>query len=205
VRSDIVVGGVFPDYELPDHTRTPRRLSHLQGKHNTMILTLGRGAFCPKDRQHLAQLVAFSSQCGVGYTRLVTVTSEPWHDSANLRLAAGAHWPFLHDARGEVRDDLDLAEYTTGGTAMIPHTFVLEPGLRIHKIYNGYWYWGRPSLVDLHRDLRDITMNLRFDFDLGAPEVKGAWERGERHRFFPYDMSFEQTLSTMGVSGTANG
>jgi len=23
---------------------------------------------------------------------------------------------------------------------MIPHTFVLEPGLKIFKIYNGYWY-----------------------------------------------------------------
>jgi hypothetical protein len=22
---------------------------------------------------------------------------------------------------------------------MIPHTIVLEPGLVIHKIYNGYW------------------------------------------------------------------
>jgi hypothetical protein len=25
---------------------------------------------------------------------------------------------------------------------MIPHTFVLEPGLRIFSIYNGYWYLG---------------------------------------------------------------
>jgi len=26
MRSDIVPGGAFPDYELPDHTRTQRRL-----------------------------------------------------------------------------------------------------------------------------------------------------------------------------------
>ena len=31
MRSDIVPGGTFPDYELPDHTRTPRRLSEIQG------------------------------------------------------------------------------------------------------------------------------------------------------------------------------
>ena len=31
---------------------------------------------------------------------------------------------------------------------MIPHTFVLEPGLVIYKIYNGYWFWGRPSPED---------------------------------------------------------
>ncbi len=27
---------------------------------------------------------------------------------------------------------------------MIPHKFVLEPGLKIFKTYNGYRYWGRP-------------------------------------------------------------
>ncbi len=31
MRSDIVPGRAFPDYELPDHTGTLRRLSELQG------------------------------------------------------------------------------------------------------------------------------------------------------------------------------
>ena len=30
MRSDIVPGATFPDYELPDHTDTPRTLSELQ-------------------------------------------------------------------------------------------------------------------------------------------------------------------------------
>jgi hypothetical protein len=47
MRSDIVPGGVFPDYELPDHTNTKRRLSDLQGE-DPLILTLARGHFCPK-------------------------------------------------------------------------------------------------------------------------------------------------------------
>jgi hypothetical protein len=29
MRSDIVPGGIFPDYELPDHTGTQRKLSEL--------------------------------------------------------------------------------------------------------------------------------------------------------------------------------
>lgn len=29
MRSDIVPGGTFPDYELPDHTGTVRKLSEL--------------------------------------------------------------------------------------------------------------------------------------------------------------------------------
>ena len=32
MRADIVPGAVFPDYELPDHTSTPRKLSELQGE-----------------------------------------------------------------------------------------------------------------------------------------------------------------------------
>ncbi|GAP54707.1 hypothetical protein AHiyo6_12720 [Arthrobacter sp. Hiyo6] len=32
VRSDIAPGGIFPDYELPDHENVPRRLSELQGE-----------------------------------------------------------------------------------------------------------------------------------------------------------------------------
>jgi hypothetical protein len=188
---------------LPDHTQRPRTLSAIQGEHNTMILMLGRGGFCPKDRQQFAQLVAFSSQCGVGYTRLVRITGDQWHASVNLRLSVGAHWPFLHDPQRTVRDDLDIAEYTApgGDPSMVPHTLVLGPGLRVHRTYNGYWYWGRPSVADLHRDLREVSQQIRFDFDLAAPEVRDAWERGERHRFFPYDAPFERALAEMGVSG----
>ena len=36
---------------------------------------------------------------------------------------------------------------------MIPHTLVLKPGLVIHRVYNGYWFWGRPSFSDLWSDL----------------------------------------------------
>ena len=51
---------------------------------------------------------------------------------------------------------------------MIPHTIVLKPGLVIHRIYNGYWFWGRPSVVDLWHDLRDVTREIRPDWDLSA-------------------------------------
>jgi peroxiredoxin len=44
MRADIVPGGVFPDYELPDHTNTVRKLSDIQGR-DPMILTLARGHF----------------------------------------------------------------------------------------------------------------------------------------------------------------
>jgi peroxiredoxin len=49
MRSDIVLGSIFPDYELPDHTTKRRKLSELQGQH-PMVLVLSRGGFCPKER-----------------------------------------------------------------------------------------------------------------------------------------------------------
>jgi peroxiredoxin len=44
MRSDIVPGGIFPDYTLPDHTNTARTLSELQGR-DPMIVLLSRGHF----------------------------------------------------------------------------------------------------------------------------------------------------------------
>jgi peroxiredoxin len=48
MRSDIVPGGSFPDYELPDHTGKVRKLSELQGN-DLLILTVARGHYCPKE------------------------------------------------------------------------------------------------------------------------------------------------------------
>jgi hypothetical protein len=39
---------------------------------------------------------------------------------------------------------------------MIPHTPVLEPGLRVYKVYNGYWFFGRPTVEELRLDLRAV-------------------------------------------------
>ncbi|MFZ1928386.1 MAG: hypothetical protein WAU50_04570 [Candidatus Sulfotelmatobacter sp.] len=53
MRSDIVPGGIFPNYELPDHEGKLRKLSELQGA-DPLILTLARGHYCPKEhQQHL--------------------------------------------------------------------------------------------------------------------------------------------------------
>ena len=46
MRPDIKPGGRFPDYELPDHTNTPRKLSEIQGE-DPLILTLARVTNAP--------------------------------------------------------------------------------------------------------------------------------------------------------------
>jgi hypothetical protein len=67
---------------------------------------------------------------------------------------------------------------------MIPHTLVLKPGLVIHSVYNGCWFWGRPSTDDLWHDLREATREIPPDWDLATPGLRAAWEAGDRTRSY---------------------
>jgi hypothetical protein len=78
---------------------------------------------------------------------------------------------------------------------MIPHTLVLEPSLRVFKIYNGYWFWGRPSVEELRQDLRAVTQKIRPDWDLGTPGLRAAWDQGEKAKFFPYGKRLSEVLA----------
>jgi peroxiredoxin len=194
MRADIVPGAVFPDYELTDHTGTRRKLSYLQGA-DPLILVLSRGAFCPKDRRQAEGLIQLHREMEVGYCRLVTISTESLVVTNEYRTGVGAHWTFLSDAGRKVQNDLDIAEYTDPThNPMIPHTIVLEPGLIVFKIYNGYWFFGRPTIEELRQDLRSVLKRCRPDWDITSPELKAAWERGEKSRFYPYGKSYAQTL-----------
>jgi peroxiredoxin len=194
MRADIVPGAVFPDYELSDHTARRRRLSDLQGP-DPMILVLSRGGFCPKDRRQAEGLVQLHREMEVGYSRLVTISTDNLAATNEYRAGVGAHWPFLSDAGRIIQKDLDIAEYTDkANNPMIPHTIVLEPGLIVFKIYNGYWYFGRPTIEELRQDLRAVLKKCRPDWDITSPEMKAAWERGEKARFYPYGKSYAEVF-----------
>jgi peroxiredoxin len=183
VRSDIRKGGTFPDYQLADQSGKRRSLSELQGG-NPLVLHLSRGGFDPKERQFVRQLVDVYPQLRNAYTRLVLISNDNQLNTNEFRDAFGATWPFLSDPDRTIQKDLDIQEYTDPEHCpMIPHTFVLEPGLKIYKIYNGYWYWGRPTMTELHMDLRAVFQEIRPDFDLAAPGLREAWERGDREQF----------------------
>ena len=183
MRSDIVPGGIFPDYELPDHTEAMRRLSELQGD-DPLILTLARGHYCPKEhRQHL-ELAALYPQIAVAYTQIATISTDDHHTIQEFRASVGAPWPFLSDPGRTVQQDLDIQEYTDPEhDPMIPHTLVLKPGLVIHSVYNGYWFWGRPSVEELRQDLRAVTREIRPDWDLSTAGLREAWDSGDRSPF----------------------
>jgi len=186
MRADIQPGAAFPDYELTDHTKARRTLGELQGN-NPMIVVLSRGHFCPKDNQQHLELAAAYSRIAVAYTQLVTISTDSILETREFRDAVGAQWTFLSDPGRKVQKDLDIQEYTDPThDPMIPHTLVLKPGLVIHSIYNGYWFWGRPSIDDLWRDLREVVREIRPDWELGTPGLREAFDAGERSRFFPY-------------------
>jgi peroxiredoxin len=194
MRSDIVPGASFPDYELTDHAAKRRKLSDLQGP-DPMILVLSRGGFCPKDRRQAEGLVQLHHEMEVGYCRLVTVSTDNLLETNECRDGVGAHWPFLSDAARMVQKDLDIAEYTDEThNPMIPHTIVLEPGLIVFKIYNGYWYFARPTIEELRHDLRAVLKKCRPDWDITSTERRAAWNRGERSGFYPYGKSYAQVF-----------
>ena len=76
MRSDIVPGGAFPDYQLPDHTGNLRKLSELQGD-DPLILTLARGHYCPTE----LKAAPLKDLCHLGGwkspTTVITVYQQP--------------------------------------------------------------------------------------------------------------------------------
>jgi peroxiredoxin len=105
MRSDIVPGNVFPDYELPDHTGNQRKLSQLQGE-DPLILTLSRGHYCPKEHQQHLELAAFYPKIAVAYTQIVTIATDDHHTLQEFRASLGAEWTFLSDPERTIQKDL---------------------------------------------------------------------------------------------------
>jgi peroxiredoxin len=195
MRADIVPGAVFPNYELPDQTGRHRTLLELQHG-DPMIVVLSRGAYCPKDRRQHEGLVTLHRELEVGYCQLVTISTDNLLQTNEYRTGVGAHWPFLSDPARVVQKDLDIAEYTDAvHNPMVPHTIVLEPELVIFKVYMGYWFFGRPTVEELRHDLRAVLERRRPDWDISRPELRAAWQRGDRSRFYPYGKSWAEVFA----------
>lgn len=173
--SKIKVGATLPDFELPDDEGNLVRLSELQGD-DPMILMLGRGEHCPRERQHQREMIKFHQWSAVAFTKMATILPNSQHDTSRMRISTGAFWPFLADEELEVQRTLDIREYTDDHhDANVPHTLVLAPGLEIDKVYVGYWFWGRPSPYQLWEDLQDLFRRIKPDFDPLTEEARTAY------------------------------
>ena len=171
----ILAGTTLPDFELPDDDGRRMRLSELQGA-DPMILMLGRGEHCPRERQHQREMIRFHQWSAVAFTKMATILPNSQHDTSRMRISTGAFWPFLADEELEVQRTLDIREYTDDHhDANVPHTLVLAPGLEIDKVYVGYWFWGRPSPYQLWEDLQDLFRRIKPDFDPLTEAARAAY------------------------------
>lgn len=158
----------LPDLELPDHDGTPRTLSALAGG-DPLILHTFRGHWCPKEQRFFRRLMALQDELEVGYARLVSVSVDPPAVNAALRNGLGARWPFLSDVDRAAQAQLGLRETTdTVHDPYVPRVIVALPDLTVISEYDGYWYWGRPTVAELVADLRAATRRIRADYDAPA-------------------------------------
>jgi peroxiredoxin len=159
-------GERFPDLDLPDHTGRPRTLSELSGG-DPMALISSRGWWCPKEQRYLRELSAVQDEFEVAYSRIVVVSVDSPEVQAALRAGLGARFIFLSDTERVWLAKLPLREGTdTLHNPYRPAAFTLFPDLTIHRAYNGYWYWGRATMEELRRDMREITREIRVDWEV---------------------------------------
>ncbi len=155
----------LPDLSLPDHTGSVRSLSELADG-DPLILHTFRGHWCPKEQRFFRRLVALQDELEVGYARLVSLSVDAPAVNAAFRDGLGARWTFLSDEDRTAQARLGLRETTdTVHDPYVPRVLVLRPDLTVHAEYDGYWYWGRPTLGELVADLRAITEAIRPDYD----------------------------------------
>ncbi len=157
-------GDHVPDLELPDHLGHPRSLSELVGGDPT-LLHFFRGWWCPKERQFFRRLLDLQDDAEVAYSRFVSVSVDAPTVQAAFRAGLDARWTFLSDEDRRYVAELGLAETTDDvHHPYLPACLVLTPDLVVHAAYNGYWYWGRPTMDELRHGFRELTRSLRPDW-----------------------------------------
>ncbi len=102
----------------------------------------------------------------MNYCKLITVSVEDRLGTREMRDSVGAFWPFLSDPDRKLLNELDMGEITKTkhGVVYLPYTFVLDRDRSIYKVYNGWWYLGRPTVEELRMDLRAL-MSRRRDWE----------------------------------------
>jgi peroxiredoxin len=166
VRDDLRPGGTFPDLSLVDHAGNLRRLGDLVGGDPTFV-HFYRGWWCPKEQQFLRGLVRLQDEAEIAYTRLVSISVDEPTVASAFRAGLGARWTFLCDPERRYLDELRLRETPdTKYEPYYPAGFLLRPELGIHAVWNGYWFWGRPTLEELRLGFREVTRSIRPDWEV---------------------------------------
>jgi peroxiredoxin len=119
----------------------------------------------------LRHLTALDDELDVNYCHLAAVSVDPPDVCGALRAGLGARFTFLSDHDRRAITSLDIVDVTDPrhGAIAIPYTFSCAPDLTIHRVYNGWWYVGRPTVEELRQDLRALMQACRADWSYGGP------------------------------------
>jgi peroxiredoxin len=119
----------------------------------------------------------WQAELQVNYCKLAVISTDPPEVSAAFRIGLGAMFTFLSDHERKAIRQLDMVEVTPPdfkyGLLALPYAFSLAPDLTIHKIYNGWWFVGRPTLEELRQDLREL-MSRRDDYTYSGPSLSSV-------------------------------
>ena len=101
----------------------------------------------------------------VNYCKMITVSVDDRMNTDETRTALAADWPFLMDSERRLLHELQMTDTTdrVHGEVYIPYTFILDRDRTIYKIYNGWWFVGRPTCEEIRMDLRAL-MSKRPDW-----------------------------------------
>lgn len=172
---NLQVNDHFPNVQLIDHRYRTRHIAdftrpaeidgHLGFQDGyPLVVVFYRGFFCPRDQQQMRQLVVYQDELAVNFCRLVAVAVQPPIVQAAFAAGLGAKWTFLCDTERALIEQLNILDETEGEYADTaqPYTFVLRPDLSIYKIYNGWYFVGRPTVEELRQDLRAIMQTHSY-------------------------------------------
>lgn len=129
------------------------------------VLHCYRGWWCPKEQRYFRRLRELQEEGEVTCVRIVSVSVDAPEVAAAYRARLGARWTFLCDPERRALAELGLRETTdTKSHPFVARVFTLSPeALRIHAVYDDYWYTSRATLEELRQDLRAIQLELRAD------------------------------------------
>ncbi len=101
----------------------------------------------------------------VNYCKMISVSVDDHMTTTDMRTGLAADWPFLMDPDRRLLHELQMTDTTdkVHGEVYIPYTFILDRDRTIYKIYNGWWYVGRPTTEEIRTDLRAL-MSQRPDW-----------------------------------------
>ena len=110
-------------------------------------------------------MVELQGELDINYCHLAVISTDAPEISSAFRAGLGATFTFLSDHERRAVRKLDIVDETDRNHPRIayPWSFSIGPDLVIHKVYDGGWFVGRPTLEELRQDLRAMMLKYHPD------------------------------------------